>query len=107
MKKRCYRKQPLLSAMALAILCSGTVAAEAENAELVGRPGDGFTWLSDAPNVTHWSLGAGLGVMPSRYEGDRMRYLPIPLLVFDSKWTRVATTKADLKVGTWSGASLT
>jgi outer membrane protein len=96
-RKRCYRKQPLLSAMALAILCSGTAAAEAENAEPVDWPEDGFTWLSDARNVTHWRLGAGLGVRPSPYEGDRMQYLPIPLLVFLNKWTHVATTKVDLR----------
>ncbi|MCP2092049.1 UNVERIFIED_ORG: hypothetical protein J2Y81_008155 [Paraburkholderia sediminicola] len=53
MKKACYRKQPLLSAMALAILYSGSAAAEGGNAQLVGAPKDGFALLSDAPNVTH------------------------------------------------------
>ncbi|WP_155637354.1 MipA/OmpV family protein [Burkholderia cepacia] len=83
-------------------LVSDVAWADAQN-----TPGDsGFTILSNATNVTHWGLGAGVAAAPSPYRGDRAMIMPIPLLSIENKWISVFATTLDLKVGQWSGVTL-
>ncbi|GLU35682.1 MipA/OmpV family protein [Trinickia caryophylli] len=67
---------------------------------------NGFTFLSDTPNVTHWGLGAGVGVRASPYAGDGADVTPLPLVYFENKWARLFGTTLDLKIGQWEGVSV-
>ncbi|WP_321804140.1 MipA/OmpV family protein [Burkholderia sp. BCC1993] len=92
--------------MALIVLQPVSGLAKDADSQPFGKFADGFSFLNNSPNVTHWGLGAGVGVMPSPYKGDSTRYLPIPLVTFDNKWVHVAGTTMDMKIGAWSDVSV-
>lgn len=105
MKTAFRRERPLLVLAASFALSSasawaddGTIPPDADTS--------GLTILNNATNVTHWGLGAGVGIEPSPYKGDSNRVLPLPLLYFDNKWVRAIGTTVDLKIGSWSGVSV-
>lgn len=62
--------------------------------------------LNNATNVTHWGLGAGVGIGESPYKGYGSKVAPLPLVYFDDKWVHVFGTTADVKIGNWSGVSV-
>jgi len=97
-RRREYR---VLLAAASLFLSSGIVRAQNAN----NPEGSGFTVLSNATNVTHWGLGAGVGIEPSPYKGDSARISPIPLFYVDNKWISAFATTLDVKVGQWSGVT--
>ncbi|WP_027351344.1 MipA/OmpV family protein [Halotalea alkalilenta] len=68
--------------------------------------GSGFTFLSDAPNVTHWGLGVGARYRDSAYRGYGSDVDALPLFYFDNKWVNFFGTRADLKIGTWNDFSV-
>jgi len=90
-----WRAVPLLLSLSLAAWLPCT--ARADSPEAVS--GNGFTFLSDATNVTHWGLGAGVGVEAKPYKKDRAEVLPLPLVYFDDKWVRLFGNSIDLKIG--------
>ncbi|KAG8150166.1 MipA/OmpV family protein [Burkholderia catarinensis] len=105
MKNASRRERPLLLLAASFALSSasawadeGTIPPDADNS--------GLTILNHATNVTHWGLGAGVGIEPSAYKGDGSRVLPLPLIYFDNKWVQAFGTTVDLKIGNWSGVSV-
>lgn len=93
----------------LCLALSATAASAQQNAPASGESGDadssGLTILSNATDVTHWGLGAGVGVEASPYSGYGLKVSPIPLVYFDDKWLHVFGTTLDLKVGKWYGVS--
>lgn len=95
------RDSPLLLAAAL-LLSSRLAWADGVNNDA----DSGFTVLSNATNVTHWGLGAGVGVEPSPYRGDSAKVTPIPLFYIENKWISAFATRLDLKVGQWNGVTL-
>lgn len=101
MRKLLRRRNQLLLTVASVMLHSGAVLAAG-----TADPGDsddaGFTVLSNATNVTHWGLGAGVGLEQSPYKGYGSKVSPIPLIYFDDKWVHVLGNKLDLKIGKWS-----
>ncbi|WP_176057395.1 MipA/OmpV family protein [Paraburkholderia sp. BCC1876] len=100
-KKVCCRDYPLLLAAALLMSSRVAWAGGVDN-----EADSGFTVLSNATNVTHWGLGAGVGVDASPYRGDKARITPIPLFYIDNKWINAYATRLDLKVGQWSGVTV-
>ncbi len=99
----------------LFLALAASAAATSASAQQLGAPadaaastdaGDGFTILSNATNVTHWGLGAGVGIQGSPYRGYGADVSPIPLLYFDDKWVHLLGTTIDLKVGRWHDVSL-
>ncbi|WP_244438828.1 MipA/OmpV family protein [Paraburkholderia dilworthii] len=101
-RKDRQRKYRMLLATASLFLSAGIVRAQNVN----NPEGSGFTVLSKATNVTHWGLGAGVGIEPSPYKGDSARITPIPLFYVDNKWISAFATTLDLKVGQWNDVSL-
>lgn len=99
-KVRC-RDYPVLLAAALLMSSRLAWAGGADS-----EADSGFTVLSNATNVTHWGLGAGVGVDASPYRGDKVRVTPIPLFYIDNKWINAYATRLDLKVGQWSGVTV-
>ncbi|MDR6495335.1 MipA/OmpV family protein [Paraburkholderia sp. 22099] len=98
------RRREYRALLAAASLMLGSGSVRAQNAT---NPDDsGFTVLSNATNVTHWGLGAGVGIEPSPYKGDSARITPIPLFYVDNKWISAFATTLDLKVGQWNGVTL-
>lgn len=95
-RRREYRA--LLAAASLVLSAGSARAQNASNPE-----GSGFTVLSNATNVTHWGLGAAVGIEPSPYKGDSARITPIPLFYVDNKWISAYATTLDLKIGQWDG----
>jgi len=72
------------------------------------QPDDsGFTVLSNATNVTHWGLGAGVGYEQAPYDRYGSKFSPFPLFFFDDKWIHAIGTTLDIKVGTWRNVSFT
>jgi outer membrane protein len=106
-----YRKSLLILCFSATGMVAATVSASAAAAGLSGEVApasdDGFTFLSDAPNVTHWGIGAGVGYRESPYKGYGADVSPLPVLFFDNKWIHAFGTMLDLKVGSWNGVSLT
>jgi len=88
-------------------LCSGAVLAQGNGAGQTDTEDSGFTILSNATNVTHWGLGVGVGIGESPYKGYGSQVDPLPLVYFDDKWIHVFGTTVDLKIGSWSGVSVT
>ncbi|MFP3606867.1 MipA/OmpV family protein [Paraburkholderia sp. SIMBA_053] len=107
MRKAIRGKQPLLLAVTSACLLSGGAWANGVSAEPPEAEDSGFTVLSNATNVTHWGLGAAVGLEPSPYSGDSTRVSPIPLISLDNKWLHAFGTTVDLKVGRWSDVTFT
>jgi len=105
-KKTLCRKHPLLLAVTSAFLYSGAAWADGVSADPPEAEDNGFTVLSNATNVTHWGLGAGVGIESSPYRGDSSRVAPIPLISFDNKWVHAFGTTVDLKVGKWSDVTV-
>ncbi|WP_414440612.1 MipA/OmpV family protein [Burkholderia sp. 22PA0106] len=104
-----FLRTACLRAGAICLTWSATVSlasAQSLSAPPQDSDADGFTILGSATNVTHWGLGAGVGVEASPYRGDGAKVSPIPLLYFDDKWVHVLGTTLDLKVGQWSGLSV-
>src|SRR4051812_37867594 len=90
-RKNRRREYRALLAAASLVLSAGSVRAQnASNPE-----GSGFTVLSNATNVTHWGLGAAVGIEPSPYKGDSARITPIPLFYVDNKWISAYATTLD------------
>ncbi|WP_246794450.1 MipA/OmpV family protein [Burkholderia perseverans] len=84
-----------------------TQSASAQSAPADEDDGNaGLTILNNATNVTHWGLGAGVGIESSPYRGDGSKVSPIPLLYFDDKWVHVLGTTLDLKAGEWHHVSV-
>lgn len=105
MKKTFHRERSLLLIAGSFVLSAasawadeGTIPPDADNL--------GLTILNNATNVTHWGLGAGVGIEQSPYKGDSSRVLPFPLVYFDNKWVQAVGTTIDLKIGSWSGVSV-
>jgi MipA family protein len=92
-------------AIAAVIAYSSPVWADGINAEAPAPDDSGFTLLSNATDVTHWGLGAGVGIKQSPYQGDGAKVSPYPLFYFDDKWVHVLGTGADLKIGKWHDVS--
>ncbi|MEX3919913.1 MipA/OmpV family protein [Paraburkholderia sp. BR10872] len=107
MRKTILRKRLLLLAIASAFLSSGAAWANGVSAEPPEAEDSGFTVLSNATNVTHWGLGAAVGIESSPYRGDSTRVAPIPLISFDNKWLHAFGTNVDFKVGKWSNVTFT
>ncbi|MGF6870889.1 MipA/OmpV family protein [Paraburkholderia sp. MM5477-R1] len=107
MKKTLRRKHPLLLAVTSAFLYSGAAWADGVSADPPEAEDSGFTVLSNATNVTHWGLGAAVGIESSPYRGDGSRVAAIPLISFDNKWVHAFGTTVDLKVGKWSDVTVT
>ncbi|WP_410013502.1 MipA/OmpV family protein [Sodalis sp. RH24] len=84
-----------------AACAAGTAPATAEN------DATGFSFWSDAPNVTHWGLGIGVGYEQSPYKGDDASVSPLPLIYFDNKWIHLFGNKLDVKIGRWDNVSVT
>lgn len=93
---------PLLLTLSLAVWLPGTAHADSPEAD----SGNGFTLLSDAPNITHWGLGAGVGVEAKPYKEYGAKVAPLPLIYFDNKWVRVFGPSIDMKIGQWNGVSV-
>lgn len=91
---------------ALFLLSSAPAWADGDEAAATGTDQSGLTILSNATNVTHWGLGAGVNVRALPYKGDGSQVSPVPLLNFDNKWVHVGGTTIDAKIGNWSGVSL-
>ncbi|MCA8430164.1 MipA/OmpV family protein [Burkholderia seminalis] len=106
MKRTLCRKRPLLVAFTSIVLYSGAACADGVGAEPLQADDNGFTILSNATNVTHWGLGAGVGIESSPYRGDGSRVAPIPLISFDDKWVHAFGTTVDLKVGKWNDVTV-
>lgn len=104
--KKTFREHSLLLAVASVCMYSGAALADEAKAESTEPDNSGFTVLSNATNVTHWGLGAGVGIESAPYKGDGTKFTPIPLFFFDDKWVHMLGTTADLKIGTWSNVSL-
>lgn len=100
-KKDRLREYRVLLAAAALFLSSGIAWAQNAN----NPEGSGLTILNNATNVTHWGLGAGVGIAPSPYKGDGANITPIPLFYVDNKWISVFATTLDLKVGQWDGVT--
>lgn len=66
----------------------------------------GFTILSNATNVTHWGLGAGVSIGESPYRGYGSKVEPLPLVYFDDKWLHIFGTSIDVKIANWAGVSV-
>lgn len=95
----------LLSTALLALLPRTSHAVGVSDDAPAGQP-NGFTFLSDAPNVTHWGIGAGVGVEASPYRGYGANVNPLPVLYFDDKWVHAFGTTLDVKVGSYDHVSL-
>ncbi|OTP66590.1 MipA/OmpV family protein [Caballeronia sordidicola] len=94
--------------IASVMLHSGTVlAADGFTRDPSDTDDAGFTILSNATNVTHWGLGAGVGFEQSPYKGYGSKVTPIPLIFFDDKWVHALGTTLDLKLGKWSSLLFT
>ncbi|RDV00939.1 MipA/OmpV family protein [Trinickia dinghuensis] len=106
MKKAPRRDRPLLLTAALFVLSSAPAWADGDNATTPDTDTSGFTILSNATNVTHWGLGAGVGIEGLPYKGDGSKVSPIPLINFDNKWVHLGGTGIDLKIGNWRGVSV-
>jgi MipA family protein len=89
-----------------ALLYSGYANADGIVADSSSQDDSGFTILSNATNVTHWGLGAGLAVRAQPYSGDSAKVTPVPLVTFDDKWVSLFGTTLDLKIGHWNGVSI-
>ncbi|WP_118178795.1 MipA/OmpV family protein [Paraburkholderia phosphatilytica] len=101
------RLLPLFVTITSIALSSGAARAEGEGGSDQPDAGNsGLTILNDATNVTHWGLGAGVGLRESPYKGDGMQVMPFPLVSFDDKWVHLIGTTVDLKIGDWSGVSV-
>jgi MipA family protein len=105
-KKYARDSRKLLLAMAAVFLSSSTAWAEGAGADPSNTENTGLAILNNATNVTHWGLGAGVGIQGSPYKGYGSKVVPIPLLYFDDKWVHAFGTTIDLKVGTWSHVSI-
>jgi outer membrane protein len=81
---------------------AGAARAEGIVTDLSDSDDTGFTVLSNATNVTHWGLGAGVGYEQAPYKSYGAKYSPLPLFYFDDKWVHAAGTTIDLKIGKWS-----
>lgn len=106
MKRNFCREWQMLPALASVLLYSGAARAQDVHPEFTDNADSGFTVLSNATNVTHWGLGAGVGVESAPYKGYGTKFSPLPLLLFDDKWVHLLGTTLDLKVGTWSNVSI-
>lgn len=87
-------------------LSSGVVRAEGEGTDQTDAANSGLTILNNATNVTHWGLGAGVGIGESPYKGYGSKIEPFPLVFFDDKWVHVFGATIDAKIGNWSGVSV-
>ncbi|NDL63714.1 MipA/OmpV family protein [Enterobacteriales bacterium SAP-6] len=67
----------------------------------------GFTFWNDAPNVTRWGLGVGVGYRQSPYKGDDASFSPLPLVYFDNKWIHLFGNKLDISIGRWDNVRFT
>ncbi len=106
MKKSPGRERPSLLLVTLLLISSAPAWADGESAGQPDAGDTGLTILSNATNVTHWGLGAGVGIEQSPYKGYGSKVSPIPLAYFDDKWVRVQGAGIDLKIGSWSGVSV-
>ncbi|TKC88297.1 MipA/OmpV family protein [Trinickia terrae] len=106
MKNTRHRERQLLLILAPVLLSSGTAWADGANADQPYADASGLTILSNATNVTHWGLGAGVSVEGSPYKHYGSKVSPVPLVSFDDKWVRLFGTTVDLKIGNWSGLSV-
>ena len=98
----------MLLTVASVMLHSGAVwAADGLTKDPSDTDDAGFTILSNATNVTHWGLGAGVGLEESPYKGYGSKVSPIPLIYFDDKWIHALGTTLDLKIGKWSSVLFT
>ncbi|PTB22609.1 MipA/OmpV family protein [Trinickia symbiotica] len=104
-KSRGRERQSLLLFVCLLSL-SAPAWADGEGAGQPEADGTGLAILNNATNVTHWGLGAGVGIEQSPYKGYGSKVSPIPLLYFDDKWVHVLGTTIDLKIGSWRGVSV-
>ncbi|AMV48490.1 MipA/OmpV family protein [Paraburkholderia caribensis] len=107
MRKATFRKHPLLLAVTSTLLTSGAAWADGVSADPPEVADSGFTLLSNATNVTHWGLGAAVGIESSPYRGDGSRVAPIPLISLDNKWVHAFGTTVDAKVARWSDVTVT
>ncbi|WP_346730537.1 MipA/OmpV family protein [Caballeronia sp. dw_19] len=108
MRKLFRRRNQLLLIVASGMLHGGAVwAADGITQDPSDTDDEGFTVLSNATNVTHWGLGAGVGLGESPYKGYGSKVTPIPLIYFDDKWVHALGTTLDLKIGKWSSVLFT
>lgn len=102
MRKLLCRDHRFLLVIASVLVYSAAARAEGIVTDLSDSDDTGFTVLSNATNVTHWGLGAGVGYQQSPYKSYGPRFSPLPLFYFDDKWVHAAGTTIDFKVGKWS-----
>ncbi|TDV27238.1 outer membrane protein [Paraburkholderia caballeronis] len=103
MKKKPLFVRPIFMTVVASTVFSSGVAWGDEGAD---AENPGLTILSNATNVTHWGLGAGVGVKESPYQGYGTKVQPFPLVYFDNKWVRLLGTTVDVKIGSWDGVSI-
>ncbi|WP_175876795.1 MipA/OmpV family protein [Burkholderia sp. BCC0097] len=104
--KTAFRRERPLWLIAASFALSSVSAWADEGMSPPDPDNTGLTILNNATNVTHWGLGAGVGIEPSAYRGDGTRVLPFPLVYFDNKWVQAIGTTVDLKIGNWSGVNV-
>ncbi len=94
---------------ALASVLFFSAAASGAGSSPAGTERDaaGFSFWDDAPNVTNWGLGVGVGYKQSPYKGDDASVSPLPLIYFENKWVHVFGNKLDLNIGRWDSVSFT
>jgi outer membrane protein len=97
----------LLLVIASVLMHCAAAQAKGVVTDLSDSDDAGFTVLSNATNVTHWGLGAGVGLKQSPYKGDDTRLSAIPLFYFDNKWVHAAGTTIDFRIGKWSSVLFT
>lgn len=88
------------------LLSAKSVCAQQQTQPASHDDDSGFAVLANTTNVTHWGLGAGVGIQSSPYRGYGSKVSPIPLLYFDDKWVHLLGTTVDLKVGKWYNVSV-
>ncbi len=93
-------------ALAPVLFFSCAVSAAGTSPE-AGNDARGFTFWSDAPNVTRWGLGAGVQYEQSPYKGDDATVSPLPLIYFENKWIHLFGTTLDVNIGRWDNFSFT
>jgi len=100
-EKLLRRRNQLLLTVASVMLHSGAVwAADGPHKRSVRyRTTRDSQSSANATNVTHWGLGAGVGLEESPYKGYGSKVSPIPLIYFDDKWIHAPATTLDLEKG--------
>jgi MipA family protein len=105
-KRNLLPARSIVMLVAMFALSSGAAWADGIDADQPDAENSGLTILNNATNVTHWGLGAGVGIGESPYTGYGSKVVPFPLVSFDDKWVHLMGTTIDVKVGSWSGVSV-